>query len=205
MHLSDQGCLLRKADSGENHFHLVFFLKASGLKSVLCRRRIKPDSVVALPDLFESGDLTVEQRGPGKPAFLKEYSPTVRHPGIARNYHALTAAARLCRFYEKNLVHMEHFGSAWELLHTTLDSLAGKPHPEVSLLKSLYLFARTEGYPVNAQWLGRKSPEERQAIISLLQNPVGASGTDPAQAGRWVDDLNRYFQAETDLLPVSRS
>ena len=204
MHLTDQGCLLRKADSGENHYHLVFFLKENGLKSVLCRRRNKPGSGTAIPDLFESGELTLEQRGPGKPAFLKEFSPLGRFSGIARNYRALTTAAQLCGFYEKNLIHMEHFGSAWALLHSALESLAEKPHPEVTLLKSLYLVARAEGYPVNAHWLGRKGATERQAITALLQNPVGEHDTDPRETSRWIDDLNRFFQAETDLLPANQ-
>jgi len=199
--LTDEGCVLRKADSGENHTLMVFFLRENGLKFALSRKRSRADSSIHVPDLFESGEATIEQKNSAKPAFLKEFTPQRHFPQIARHYRTLQAASSLARFYEKNLFHMEHFGAAWDLLQTALDSFASKHEPEATLLKALFVFARLEGYPVQAQWLELKKSGDRNTISALLRNPVGEAPFDQGQARGWTRDLFRFFQQETDLLP----
>lgn len=201
MYLTEEGCLLRKTDSGENHTLLVFFLRESGLRYVLARRRSKQPAGNALPDLFETGEVYLQQKDTAKPAFLMEYTPLSRFPGIARQYTAFTAAAQLTRFYEKNLIHMEHFNGAWDLLQKALESFAAHPQPQVTLFKALYLFAKLEGYPVNAQWLQRKQPALRKALQGVLQQPVNEVSMDPKPLQESLSDLFNYFQRETDLLP----
>ena len=203
MYLTEEGCLLRKADSGENHTLLVFFLKESGLRFVLARRSARPAAGSTLPDLFETGEVYLQQKEPAKPAFLREYTPERRFPGIARQYKAFTAAAELARFYEKNLVHMEHFDQAWDLLQKALQSFATSNRPEVTLFKALYLFASMEGYPVRAQWLQQKSPSTRKDLLEVLQVPVSAVSVEANRIEEAVADLNSFFSRETDLLPAS--
>ena len=201
MYLTEEGCLLRKADSGENHTLLVFFLRESGLRFVLARRRSKPQAGGSLPDLFETGEVYLEQKDTAKPAFLREYTPASRFPGIARQYKAFTSAAILTRFYEKNLVHMEHFEAAWDLLQRALESFSGHRQPEVTLFKALSLFAKLEGYPVRAQWLQMKSRETREQLLAVLQAPVGEVKVESLPMEETITDLLRYFARETDLLP----
>jgi hypothetical protein len=198
--LKDQGCLLRKELTGENHNLLVFFLKDNGLQMVLSRRPYKTSTLLNDPDLFESGELNIEKKGDNKPAFLKEFVPNSRYQGIARKYKALQAASRLTRFYEKNLIHMEFFDAAWELLHTALDSFSSKEQSDTILLKSLYVFARSEGYPVKENWLEKLSLQNKCEISSIIHSPVDSIDIDPDKITAWIRNLEIFFQQHTDLL-----
>jgi recombinational DNA repair protein (RecF pathway) len=203
--LTDEGCLLRKADSGEHHCLLVFFLKENGLKFALTRNRSKSDSSSTLPDLFEAGDVCLQQKDAAKPAFLREFNPNRRFPTIARHYKTFRAASSLARFYERNLIHMEHFEDAWALLSKALLSFAMKHEPETTLFKTLFIFARMEGYPVQAQWLEGQKPTTRKELTAALQMPVGEARTDPVTLTDAIGDLNRFFAEATDLLPIDLS
>jgi len=199
--LNDQGYLLRKADSGESHLLLVVFLQENGLRHVLARKRTRPQPGSHLPDLFDLGEFSIEQKDPARPAFLREFSPSRRFEGISRHYANLTAASRLTRFYERNLIHLEHFAPVWELLGQALQGLAEKPEPELILFKALYVFARSEGYPVRAQWLESRPRDMREAMLTALRAAPGDQPLDKEVLREWTADLCRFFQNSTDLLP----
>lgn len=201
MFITDHSSLLRKSDSSENHLLLVFFLKEHGLKSVLARKRSKAASGQNIPDLFETGELVLEQKDPSKPAFLKDFTSGTQFPEIARRYQRLKNASSLTRFYERNLIHMEHFSSAWELLQATLAAFAEKDPPELVLFKSLFLFARMEGYPVSQHWLDQLGKDDRIGIQKCLRQPVENCTESTAQLNLWLQSLYQYFQQDTDLLP----
>jgi recombinational DNA repair protein (RecF pathway) len=198
--LNEQGCLLRKAESGESHFLLVFFMRERGLQMTLMRKRTRSSPLAHEPDLFDSGDLVIEQKGENKPAFLKEFTPNLRFTEIARQYTALKAASQLTRFYEKNLFHMEHFEAAWELLHTALDSFSRNNHPGVTYLKALYVFAKSEGYPVKEEWLGSQSSGNRSLINAIMRQPVGSIELESDKVDHWIRNLETYFMQSTDLI-----
>lgn len=203
MFVTGHGCLLRKADSGENHILLALFLRETGLKYALARKPAKARAGQFLPDLFEIGDFVLEQKDPAKPAFLKDYQPALRFPETARDYRRLKAASQLARFFERNLLHMESFESAWRLLRRTLQAIASQPLPDAALLKALFLMARDEGYPVVSNWLQHKPEAERNAIAVVLRNPLAelAGSVDPELPQAWVTDLYRFLEYHTDLLP----
>jgi hypothetical protein len=198
--LNGQGCLLRKAESGENHFLLVFFLREHGLRMALMRKRSRSSPLAHDPDLFDSGDLIIEQKGENKPAFLKEFTPNMRFTEIARQYKAFLAASRLTRFYEKNLFHMEHFEAAWDLLHTAMDSFSKNRQPAVTYLKALYVFAKSEGYPVREEWFGSLSPDNRSLVDAIMKQPVDAVELESADVDYWIHNLEAYFMQSTDLI-----
>ncbi|MGC9450396.1 MAG: hypothetical protein ACP5I4_03025 [Oceanipulchritudo sp.] len=202
--LTDQACLLRKAPSGENHLLLAFFLRETGLKYALARKATSSGGTPALPDLFEWGELRMEQKDPARPAFLREFMRKRGFPGIARDFRTLRAASRLALFYERNLQHMESFPEAWNLLLTALENLSEKRKPEAVLLKALFLFARNEGYAVRAHWLAQLRKAWRGDVARVLQDPVEACTADPAQLDDWIHDLCRFFAQETDLLPPEK-
>lgn len=198
--VNGQGCLLRKAESGESHFLLVFFMRERGLQMALMRKRSRSSALAHDPDLFDSGELVLEQKGESKPAFLKEFTPNLRFTQIARQYKALQAASRLTQFYEKNLFHMEHFEAAWELLHTALGSFSKNRQPAVTYLKALYVFAKLEGYPVREEWLGNQSSDNRSLINTIMRQPVDAIELEPANVDHWIGKLEAYFMQSTDLI-----
>lgn len=195
--------MLRKSVSGEHNLLMVFFLRENGLTFALARTPSKPSGSTSLPDLFDVGQLILEQKAAGKPAFLKDYTVSIAHEGIGRSYRHLQAASKLARFFEKNLLHMEHYPEAWDLLGHALAALSEKPNPEAVLLKTCFLFARSEGYPVLAHWLGGKTEKERQSISATLKTPLEELTVNSNEINCWIDDLNRFFKRETDLLPFS--
>jgi hypothetical protein len=199
MFVRDQACLLRREPSGERHVLMVCFLRGHGLQYVLARAsRSQPG---AQPDLFSTGEILYQRKDADGPAFLREFSTAWEYRQIGAAYGRLQAAARLARFYERNLVHMETFGEAWRLLHAALAALAGKPHPEATLFKTWFLFARNEGYPVVAHWLRHKPPAEQAEITAVLRRPVEEAGADSHGLSRWNRDILDFFTRETDLLP----
>lgn len=201
MFISDQGCLLRKEASGESHILLIFFLLEHGLTYVLARRPAKSPASHHIPDLFASGTVIVEQKDPSRPAFLKDFSPGALHTGIGQSYRHLKAASSLACFFERNLLHMEHYPEAWDLLHTSLAALAARPLPEATLLKACFLLARAEGYPVIAHWLAGKPQSEQQALSAILRNPLGKITATADELNAWMHNLSLFLKRETDLLP----
>lgn len=199
--VTDQATLLKKSDSSENHLLLVFFLRENGLKSALARKRSKAAAGQCIPDLFETGELVLEQKNPSKPAFLKDFTVSSQYPQIALKYQRLRNASSLARFYERNLIHMEHFSSAWELLHASLSAFSEKNPPELVLFKALFLFARMEGYPVSQHWLEQMNSADRNHIQNVLRQPVENCTESPAQLRLWLQSIYQFFQQETDLLP----
>jgi recombinational DNA repair protein (RecF pathway) len=199
--ITDQASLLRKSDSGENHLLLVFFLREEGLKSALARKRSKASAGQTIPDMFETGELILEQKDPSKPAFLKDFSSVRQYSQIALRYQRLKNASSLTRFYERNLIHMEHFTSAWELLHGSLEAFSQKDPSELVLFKALFLFARMEGYPVSQHWLDQLNKDDSSKIRIVLQQPVEECTESISQLNNWLQSLYTYFQQDTDLLP----
>lgn len=195
-----RGCLLNKRDSGERFRLLHFMLETAGLQPVLLRRS-RQGASLAEPDLFETGWLSLEYRSPGGIAFLREFEPEARFPGIARDYRVLESAARLSRFLERNLTHMESFEDTWRILQEALPAFAEKPHPQATLLKALVRVARSEGYPVLQSWQARLDPGDRPAVARLLKQPLDALDASPPRLGHWIRSFYRFLAEETDLLP----
>jgi hypothetical protein len=95
---------------------------------------------------------------------------------------------------------MEHFTFSWELLHTAMEALSSKPHPETTLLKAYFLFAKHEGYPVMQQWLTTLPKQTREEVSRILQSPVEACGVDTSIVDGYIRSLESYFLQSTDLI-----
>jgi hypothetical protein len=70
----------------------------------------------------------------------------------------------------------------------------------VVYLKSLYLFARDEGYPVKQEWLPALGEDERVAAASVLNNPIGLQRSAPGQVAGIRDSLEAYLGANTEII-----
>ena len=204
MFITDQGFLLRKADSSERYTLLIFFLKGHGLQAALTHKRSKPDPHLNIPDLFECGEVVLQKRGDTKPAFLKEFSTEKQFPQIALHYPCLVAACQLARFYEQNLLHMESYADAWDLFSNAIASLAMHKRPSASLFKALYVFARTEGYPVRAQWLDALPIKQKNMVMTVIQSPIQEIEIDSKEIEAQIINLSRFLKYETDIIPIER-
>lgn len=200
MFLTDQACLLAKAPSGENSSRLVFFLREYGLQTVFLKGRRKGPSG-QLPDLFEIGELTIRKSGPDGIGFFSEFTLQESFKGIGLSYRHLVVASSLTRFFEQNLQHMESFEQAWLALHQALLALSTKPAPEATLFKTVFLFARQEGYPVSRGWLNGLSTTNRIEVEAILREPLEALHLPKERVTYWLDRLSIYLESDTAIYP----
>lgn len=203
MQISVTGCILRISNTGESHRSLICFSPEHGLLRLLLR-----DSQRAAlragdrPDLFDVGSFEFQRKSAEAAAFIQEFHRETGFPQIARNYPALVAAASLARFYERNLTHLEHFEDAWPILLRALQALGSDAYPDAVLLKALFSFARSEGYPVVADWLERRATADRTRIAEFLRSPLAQQSMEHGQISATLQSLNRYLEGYTDLLPL---
>lgn len=201
MFVQDRACCLKRTASGENRFRLHLFLREQGLFHVLARFSRKSGPGKDLPDYLAVGEVTLRRKGPEQPAWLQEFSPEAGFPGLGGDYRRLQAASRLAAFFSANLPHMEEFASAWDLLHSALGAMETAAVPEVVPLKTVFLFARAEGYPMHQSWLEGQPVSRRKALAEALRRPVAECSADARDLLQWQEDLFRFLAAETPLLP----
>jgi hypothetical protein len=199
METRDRACLLSRAPSGDRFTKLTFFLQCEGLATILARAPQKPGATPTLPDLFSFGEVSFKRKAGSGAAFLSEFTEERSFAGLGRTWVAFTRACEMSRFLELNLHHLETFESAWVLTETALEAFAVKPHPELTLLKFYYLFARSEGYPVFSQWLKGKAHRQQADISQLLSQPNRGVQPDPEALRETLADLKAYLSAFTDL------
>lgn len=131
-----------------------------------------PSATSVALDLFDEVSLLLESSNQGQTWFVKEARLITRHAGLGRSYATLTAASDLAKLITRNPVHEEGRATLAALLRTALAALAAGAPPAVVWLKSLYSFARDEGYPVKQQWLPTLPAALRATASHLLHTPL---------------------------------
>jgi hypothetical protein len=136
----------------------------------------------------------------GRTWFVKEVRITTRRSGIGRSYDALRFASALASVVSRNPVHEESRGSVARMLGTALDALASGARPDAVHLKSLYLFARDEGYPVQQEWLPSLSPADLAVARAVLNRRLDAQDSAAADVARLRSSLEAYLGASTEII-----
>lgn len=154
-------------------------------------------------DLFDEVSLQLESSNQGRTWFVKEARLLTRHPGLGRSYATLAAASTLARLLARNPVHEESRATTAELLRTALAALADGAPPDLILLKSLYRFARDEGYPVAQQWLPTLPADLRATARELLHTPlarIDQSHIAVPHSKILHERLANYLRGHTEIL-----
>ena len=152
------------------------------------------------PDLFDELSVMLESSNQGRTWFVKEVRIGARRTGIGRSYQALTFASALVSIIWRNPVHEESREAVAKLLRTALEAFAEGTRPDVVYLKSLYLFARDEGYPVKQEWIPSLSDAERVGAASVLNNRLGDQELAPSEVASLRDSLESYLGASTEII-----
>lgn len=152
------------------------------------------------PDLFDEVSGMLESSNQGRTWFVKELRITTRRSGIGRSYDALRFASALASVISRNPVHEESRGSVARMLGTALDALATGPRPDAVHLKSLYLFARDEGYPVKQEWLPSLSAADLAVAKSVLGRRLDQQDCAAPEVARLRRSLEAYLGASTDII-----
>jgi len=151
-------------------------------------------------DLFDEADLRLESGNQGRTWFVREVRLIERHTAIGRSYDALRFASGLAAVVARNSVHEDSRGRLAELLRAAFTAFGSGTRPDVVYLKSLYRFARDEGYPVKEEWLPALRSSERALCAALLNRPLAEQTAGAEDAARLTRSLEKYLRGHTDIL-----
>ena len=168
---------------------------------LILQRLAKKSAVTAVAlDLFDEASLLLESSNQGRTWFVKETRLVTRHPDLGRSYETLVAASALASLVARNPVPEESRLAVASLLRTALAALAKGARPDIVYLKSLYCFARDEGYPLKQQWFPLLPAADRATVAPLLNRPLSDQTAPPAVVHALQRDLENYLRGHTDIL-----
>lgn len=151
-------------------------------------------------DLFDEVALSLESSNQGSTWFIKEVRLIARPAGIGRSYSTLALASGLTALIARNPVHEDSRLAVATLLRTALAAFATSARPDVVFFKSLYCFARDEGYPIKEQWFPALSAADQATAVALLNLPLAAQTVTPTVAAELTHRLEAYLRTHTEIL-----
>ncbi len=151
-------------------------------------------------DLFDETTLTLETANQGQTWFVKEARLLTRHTGLGRSYETLQAASALAQLIARNTVPEDCRTRVYALLRDAFAALASTPRPDIVYLKSLYRFARDEGYPIKEHWFPSLPATDREAVATLLNQPVVGQTAEPTLVAKLLHRLEAYLRGHTEIL-----
>jgi hypothetical protein len=198
--LSTDAFVLLKRPPADKFQSFSVFSPAHGALLVL-QRLAKSGAPTAIAlDLFDEATLALESSNQGQTWFVKEARLLTRHPTIGRSYDALRFASALAALVARNGVDEETRASVATLLRTAFAAFATDARPDIVWLKSLYRFARGEGYPIAEQWFPTLPAADREQVATLLNQPLAAQTAEPAAVARLTQRLENYLRGHTEIL-----
>ncbi|MBP8255714.1 MAG: hypothetical protein KAX37_00220 [Opitutaceae bacterium] len=201
--LATDAWVLYKKPPAETFQTFVVFSAEQGHLTILKRISRKPAPTQPAIDLFDEASLLLENRDQGPSWFIREVRLLTRFAAIGRTYDSLRLASAFAALVCRNQVGHDSRTKLYALLRTSLAAFAGEAPPEVVYFKSIYCFARDEGYPMKQQWLPSLPQPLLDHAISLLKSPLAALPEDAGNHPNLVelqDRLNNFLRGHTDVL-----
>ncbi|WP_221031030.1 hypothetical protein [Actomonas aquatica] len=191
--------ILQKAPPKEAFQPATAYSAEHGTLRILQRVPRKPTPNHIGLDLFDHAALILDA-GSGGTWFVKEVRLLHRHTGIGQNYRRLQHASTFTALIARNPVHEESRESVDALLHTALHAFATSDRPDIVGFKSLYCFARDEGYPLKQHWYPTLPRDDRTDLAALLNQPVAELVTSTDRVAHLQRRLEDYLRGHTDIL-----
>jgi len=85
-------------------------------------------------------------------------------------------------------------------VRTAFAAFASGARPDLVSFKSLYCFARDEGYPVKQQWFPTLPSADRESVAALLNRPLSEQLATPSAVERLHRRLEEYLRGHTEIL-----
>lgn len=198
--LQTDAFVLLKRPPADSFQSLTVFAPEHGALLVMQRvGRKSPVTSVAL-DLFDEVALLLDSSNQGRTWFIKEARLVSRPVDIGRSYEALLLASELAALIARNPVHEDSRTAVGELLRGAFAAFAAGPRPDIVYFKSLYRFARDEGYPLKQQWFPSLPAPDRTEVATLLNRPLAAQTATPEVVQRLRRRLEDYLRGHTEVL-----
>ena len=209
--LETDSFILLKRPPAESFQSLTAFSPTHGALLVLQRVSKKAASTSIALDLFDEAALRLESSNQGQTWFIKEAQLITRHTTLSRSYETLRLASALASLVARNPVPDESRSAVAALLRQALAAFASDTRPDLVWFKSLYRFAREEGYPLKEQWFPTLPTADRTAVATLLNSPLSALSAPekchimydilaPAAVARLTARLAEYLRGHTEIL-----
>lgn len=167
---------------------------------ILQRIAKKPTNASVALDLFDEVTLLLETSNQGRTWFVKEARLIERHAAIGRSYDALRLASALSSLVARNTVDERSREAVAALLRIAFTAFGSDARPDIVYFKSLYRFARDEGYPLKQQWFPTLPAADRAEVAVLLNRPLGEQTATPALVLRLQRRLEDYLRGHTEVL-----
>ena len=198
--LQTEACVLLKQPPSEKFHLLTVFSAEHGALTVLQRLAQKAGAPGGVLDLFDDAALVLASSNQGQTWFVQEARLLVRRSTIGRSYDALRLAVAFTTLVARNPVPAESRAQVAARLRQALDAFATAARPDIVHFKSLYCFARDEGYPVKQQWFPALPPADRTTAVELLNQPLAGQTAAPEHVARLVRLLEDYLRGHTEML-----
>jgi len=176
------------------------FSAEHGPLHILHRIPKKNTGAAVMLDLFDEAALVMESSNQGQTWFVKEARLLSRQPGLGHSYATLQAASSLAQLAARNAVPEDGRARVYDLLREAFAALATSARPDIVYLKSLYRFARDEGYPVKEHWFPGLPAADREAVTTLLKQPVAGQTAELSLVAKLRQRLEDYLRGHTEIL-----
>lgn len=197
--LTTEAFILQKAPPKEAFAPAVAFSAEHGTLRILQRVPRKPTPNHLPLDLFDHVALLLDG-GTGGTWFVKEVRLLHRFTGIGQNYRRLQHASQFTALIARNPVHEDSRDAVTQLLGTALQAFATSDRPDLVGFKSLYVFARDEGYPLKQHWFPTLPADDRADVALVLKTPVEALTVNPERVAHLHRQLEDYLRGHTDVM-----
>lgn len=198
--LTTDALVLLKRPPADSFQTFTVFSAEHGPLLVLQRLTKKPASNAAALDLFDEATLILESSNQGQTWFMKEGRLLTRHSGLGRSYETLQSSSTLAQLIARNTVHEDSRAKVYALLREALAALATSDRPDIVYFKSLYRFARDEGYPVKEHWFPSLPAADREHVATLLNQPVAGQSAELTIVAKLRRRLEEYLRSHTEIL-----
>jgi recombinational DNA repair protein (RecF pathway) len=198
--LTTDALVLLKRPPADSFQTFTAFSAEHGPLLIINRISKKNTGGTVVLDLFDETTLVLESANQGQTWFVKETRLLSRQPGLGRSYETLQAASALAQLAARNTVPEDCRARVYALLREAFAVLASSTRPDIVYLKSLYRFARDEGYPLKEHWFPALPSADREAVVTLLNQPVAGQAAEPALVAKLLHRLEDYLRAHTEIL-----
>ena len=198
--LQTDGFVLLKRPPTDSFQSLTVFSAEHGPLLILQRLPKKSPAGIVVLDLFDEVSLLLESKNQGQTWFTKESRLITRQADIGRSYDTLRFASALAALVARNPVTEESRAEVANLLRQAFGSFATGHRPDLVWFKSLYRFARDEGYPIREQWFPTLPAKDRADVVVLLNRPLVDQTAKVEDVERLTERLTGYLRAHTEVL-----
>lgn len=194
---SMEGVVLLRDVSGEAWDRVTLFSPEAGILQFL-QRRSKKGGTPTL-DLFDRVAVVLERRDGSATRFSLEIQILRRLSGLGQRYESLRESCQFARMLMDNPVHEDSRQKAYDLLEQALMAWERGDREDIVAFKSLFVFARGEGYAVREDWWQRLPAKERDRATQLLNQPSSEVDLDRNQVSAVRHSLEHYLRHFTEI------